>query len=402
MKPRLYESTDKSFTSFGICSLPDAITCTVTEEINGAYELDMEYPITGTNYDQLYENRIICAQPAKEMDPQPFQITQITRPLNGKVSVHANHISYILGKTVSFYNAWATGTFNARSYWNGQRDFSVPRENLALFTFWTDKTNTIDYNPSQNPTSGIFDLGISMEGKSVREALMSTEQGGLLYLFGDGDYEWDKWAIKLHEQRGSDKGVAISYGKNLTALEKEIDLTSFYTGIMPIYRISSGQIWYSALFIGSGSDQAEIIYSSTASDYPYKMVTAVDFSDAFSKLAQQQGWEEGYEDRSISYPYIRTAAQNYINAKKIGVLPTSIKASFIPLTQVSVYKGLEYLQDVCLGDTVTVKYDALGVNNKLRVMKTVYNVLAEKYDSVELGKRKENMNDTIKEIVKRN
>lgn len=37
----LFESTEKEFKVNGMGSLPDAITCEVTEERNGAFELEM-------------------------------------------------------------------------------------------------------------------------------------------------------------------------------------------------------------------------------------------------------------------------------------------------------------------------------------------------------------------------
>ena len=59
----LHESTEMSFTTNGLGALSDAITCEVTEERNGEFELEMEYPVTGIRYKELQLRRIIMAKP---------------------------------------------------------------------------------------------------------------------------------------------------------------------------------------------------------------------------------------------------------------------------------------------------------------------------------------------------
>ena len=45
--PRLFPAEATAFTTEGLGALTDAISCTVTEERNGAFELSMVYPLTG-------------------------------------------------------------------------------------------------------------------------------------------------------------------------------------------------------------------------------------------------------------------------------------------------------------------------------------------------------------------
>ena len=47
MIPVLYDSGERNFTSNGLGRLYDALSCTVTEERNGSYELEMTYPVSG-------------------------------------------------------------------------------------------------------------------------------------------------------------------------------------------------------------------------------------------------------------------------------------------------------------------------------------------------------------------
>ena len=98
MIPILYESNETEFKSQGLGSLADAISCIVTEERNGIYELEMEYPQTGLRFADIVAGNIICAIPSPYRTMQPFRIYKVTKPLGGNVMVYANHISYDLNK----------------------------------------------------------------------------------------------------------------------------------------------------------------------------------------------------------------------------------------------------------------------------------------------------------------
>ena len=94
MKPILFPEVQKDFSTNGLGRLPDAISCKVTEERNGQYELHMEYPIDGQLMEEIKYSRIIYATPADGKRPQPFRIYRITKPLSGVVEIDAEHISY--------------------------------------------------------------------------------------------------------------------------------------------------------------------------------------------------------------------------------------------------------------------------------------------------------------------
>ena len=61
----LYPSTETEFQNNGLGALPDAISCTVTEERNGMYELEMQYPVSGSHYggDREPGNSFLQARP---------------------------------------------------------------------------------------------------------------------------------------------------------------------------------------------------------------------------------------------------------------------------------------------------------------------------------------------------
>ena len=81
MKPILFAEGQTNFTTNGLGRLPDAISCKVTEERNGQYELHMEYPIDGQLIEEIKYSRIIYATSADGKSPQPFRIYKRTDAL---------------------------------------------------------------------------------------------------------------------------------------------------------------------------------------------------------------------------------------------------------------------------------------------------------------------------------
>lgn len=61
--------------------------------------------------------------------------------------------------------------------------------------------------------------------------------GSVLDTFG-GEYEWDRYTVKLHHHRGADHGVHIVYGKNLIDFKMERNIESVITGVHPYWQNS--------------------------------------------------------------------------------------------------------------------------------------------------------------------
>ncbi|MBQ5672289.1 MAG: endopeptidase, partial [Oscillospiraceae bacterium] len=57
--PILYKSTEKDFSHNGIGMLTDCMKCLVTEERNGAYEMELQYPMSGRHFAHIGQRSII-------------------------------------------------------------------------------------------------------------------------------------------------------------------------------------------------------------------------------------------------------------------------------------------------------------------------------------------------------
>ena len=212
MKPILFNGKETEFISNGLGRL-DPISCTVTEERNGQYELEMVISMDDRHYADIMEGRLILARHDETSDLQPFEIYRISRPLNGQVTVLAHHISYRTSK-ITVMPFKAEGIVDAmekmQSHFVGEQPF----------TLQTTKSTQGKYSVSQ-PT----DL----------RSLLGGSSGSLLDVYGSGEYEWDRFNIKLHSHRGSDSGVILRYGKDITDLKKTTDTSNLWSGVVPFW-----------------------------------------------------------------------------------------------------------------------------------------------------------------------
>lgn len=347
MNPVLYESTESTFETNGLGVLSDTISCQVVEERNGIFEITLEYPLTGIHYQEIKQRRIIFVKPNPYEDPQPFRIYRITKPLSGRITVYAQHISYDLsGVPVSpFSSGSVTGALSGL------------KTNAAVtnpFGFWTDKTSTGDFAVTA-PTS--------------TRTLLGGSDGSILDVFG-GEYKFDRWTVRLYNNRGKNSGVSIRYGKNLMDLQQDENISNVVTGIYPYWLSSEGEL----------TELPEKIVNAPGT-YDFTRISAIDFSGDFEEAPTEE--------------QLRDRANDYISSNNVGVPTVSITVEFQPLEQTEEYKDIALLERVNLCDTVNVEYSELGVSATAKCVKTTYDALKDKYISIELGDAKTNIADTI-------
>lgn len=355
MIPVLFAPGETAFDSDGLGLLPDCLSCEVTEERNGIFEASIQYPTTGRHYADIENGSIVKLLPNDTSDPQLFRVYKISAPINQVVTLSLEHISYELGDTpvIRFQASGNAGTALTTLL----RAAAVPHR----FTAWSDIT-------SSNSTE-------IKEPCSVR-ACLGGKEGSILDVWG-GEYEWDNFEVKLHAHRGQNTEVVLEYGKNITDLTQEQNIGEMVTAILPYAKQTvDGTDVYTIL-------PEQYLEAPTADKFPRLRVGVRDFTGDFS------------EGELVTVDALRVKAQAYIKSANIGVPSVNIKVAFEPLWQTEGNEALRPLQKVGLGDTLTVRFPALGVDATAKVIKTVYDTLTEKYVSIELGDAKSNLADTI-------
>lgn len=345
--PILYSSVETDFSHNGLGILNDCVSCIVTEEANGIFELEMEYPMDGIHYEEILNRSIIKAKPDQFREPQLFRVYRKSKPLSGIVSVSAEHISYDLsGIPVS--------PFEAESASHAMQSLKNNAVTECPFEFWTDKA-----------TSGKFVVSVPT---SIRSKLGGSE-GSILDVYG-GDLEFDNFKVKLHQNRGFNRGVSIRYGKNLTNIKQDENCSNVATGIYPFWTNQDGEL----------VELPEKIVNADGT-YNFSRIKTVDFSQDFEQKPTTE--------------QLRERATKYVKNNRIGVPVVSTSVSFAQLEQSIEYKGLKILEHVGLFDDVNVVFPALGVENTAKAVKLVYNVILDRVESVTLGSVKQNIASTI-------
>ena len=347
MKPILFPSTATEFNTQGLGVLTDAISCTVNEERNGAFELTMQYPDTGVHFDEITDRCIIYAIPSPYRAPQPFRIYRITRPMDGIIMVYAQHITYDLSGV-------PLNPFTAVNAPDALSKLSLNAAVDSPFTFWTDKATVASF---------------AVSTPSSTRSVLGGSSGSILDVYG-GEYEWDGFTVRLYGHRGYDNGVVISYGKNLTDIEQDRNISNVATGIYPYWTNAEGALV---------TCDPKIV--NAPGTYDFTRVVPVDFSNDF--------------EAQPTSAQLQARAEKYVEDNKIGIPKTSITASFVQLEQFPEYEDLALLEKCDLCDTVTIRYPQLGVEAKAEIVKIETDVLLERYNSVEIGDVRTNIADTI-------
>lgn len=369
MIPILYEGTETEFTSQGLGSLSDATSCTISEEINNTYELEMNYPMTGVHFFDIKVGRIILATPAPRKESEPFSIYKISKPIDGIVTIYAEHISYRL----SYIPVKPFSASNCYGALNGCVENSLEDN---PFTVWTDKALNINFSFNK-PQSFRLCLG------GVEGSILDTYRG---------EYEFNRFTVKLHTNRGSLKDTAkIIYGKNLTDLKQEESIENTITGIVPYWASTVTQTNDEGT---STSESVEVVVtlpeyvieSEHADKFPYRRTAVVDLSEYFK---EQPTVDE-----------LRTRANQYMKDNLTGLPAVSLTVSFIDLARSEENKDFAS-ELVYLGDQVPVYFEKLGIATKAEITSAIYDVLAERYDSLTLGTVSSSLSKTLNEISKK-
>ena len=340
MIPILYASVTEGTvpTNYGVGALSDVLTCEVKEELNGAYELTMEYAAEGIHASEIVPNAILKVKPNYTDDPQLFRIYKVGKTINGRFTVNAQHIIYDLsGKIIT---SGSSGSCVGAC--------ALLEAQAGNFTINTDKTVSASFSVS--------------EPSSVR-SWFGGKKGSLLDVFG-GEWFYNNYAATLKQARGQDRSVTIRYGKNLVDLSQELDMENLVTGVVPFYKDSQTEA------VTTGTKVSTGLVLDVDRDI------AVDFSSDVDP-----------ESATPIATQLATLAAAYIANHNYTSLSNSITLDFVQL------QGLT--ERIDLGDTCHIYFEALGISSSVRCIATVWDALEERYTSTTFGDVQTNIADTI-------
>ena len=329
--------------TLGLGTLSEASKCTVTYGPKGYDELEMEYPESGSLHSAIKLRDIIVANVGKRGN-QPYRIYRITKPIDGKFTIYARHLAYDLSGIV-------VKPFSAENIGAALSGLKSNAMTNCPFTFTTSRTTAVPFN---------------VKVPSSIWSLMGSNEGSLLDVYG-GEYLFDEYSITFENQLGEDAGIEVTYGINMIDFEQDSNCESCYTGV-----------------VGYWQEDDKVVYSpviSATGNYSYVKILTVDMTEHW--------------DTEPTQAELKTVIDAYILNNKIGVPKVSWKINFIPLGMTEEYRHIAAIEYVSLGDTVTVKFEKLGIKTKARVVEIEWDVLLDRYSSVSLGDVKNTAAGTI-------
>nr|DAF24109.1 MAG TPA: tail protein [Caudoviricetes sp.] len=350
MTPILHEADVTSIGNYGLGALKDALSCTVSCEENGAYDLTLIYPMTGLHAELLAERRLISAAPSRYENRQLFRIYRMTRPIDGKIQAYAHHISYDLNNCIV-------------------KPFTAASLSEAITKLKAGIVGDCPFDISASyDTAGTFSVSKPM---TVRAALLSSNSDNLASAY-DGVWTFDGLSCVLRKKETVDRGVKIAYGLNLLDVNQEKNIEDVYTHVYPFWMNSEKNKYY---------DLEPIAASSITG---YRKIYPLDLTSYYQKAPS---------DASM-----KKTADEFIQKNEIGKISVSLTVSYVQLEKCVEYTGSGQSGIILRGDTVEVRYLRLGVSATARITKTDYNALLERYDSLQVGDAKERLaRTTIRE-----
>ena len=365
--PILFRGDTTDFTTNGMGRLTDCISSYVNESLNGIYECTVTYPKNGKHAGDIRQKRFLLIKPNETSDKQAFRIYKIEETSDGqRMVVRGQHRSYDLsGYPVEPFKA--TGITSSLSGLVSNSMVTNP------YSTWTNLTNE----------RTIFNL---TEPRSFRACLGGVE-GSILQMF-KCEFEWDNLTVKVWNERGSDNGVTIRYGKNLEKFVNVRTTESAYSGCIAFWKDSEGKkiVYGDVRKITLAEDDG-----GTNLNFPTSRIFVLDASadvgDDFEKKTATEKKtilnnraDEYMEDNNFGTPYLDTVTVN-----------------FVPLWQTEEYKDVASLEQVSLGDYVTVIYGRF--NFKTRVVEYTYESIKGRYTSITLGTKQATFSSTIQQTT---
>lgn len=341
----LHDKTNNDWNSLGFGPLVDAMSPKVTREKHGIYDLQFQYPVNGPLFNELKIGRWVVsdAGPTIVSQAQRFEIATISKPIDGIITVYCEHKRYQLLRTIVKVGE-KMSTTKAQLALNKLLQLS---ELKSDFTYFSDVQ-----------TDAGMDFSDPAKFENVQSALGGV-QGSILDNFG-GEYLFDNNKVSLLQSAGKESNVIIAYGKNLTDITQEESIESTYTSVYGWAKDEEGKVI---------TLPETYIDSEYVDSYTQRRIQMKDFSDETITTAAQ----------------LRTAVQNFIKNNKIGIPKVSIKTKYEELSSSVNIENLKLLESIDLCDYVTISFNQLGINTSAQIVKTVWNVGLDKYDSVDLG-----------------
>ncbi|EHB5066918.1 MULTISPECIES: phage tail spike protein [Enterococcus] len=343
--PVIFKPGEKDFTTNGLGRLIDATRCEITEEANGKYELEMDYPAISRFSDYFENGYQIKAKPNDLEEYHIFEIKQTFKDtFTNSIVIYAQSRTYKLGN-----RQVRLVTVDNR---NGAEAMRLIEQNM-------DEPCDIKlYSDINTASSTVF------EARNVLNCI-AGEQGSLLQYWG-GEIKREPFKLSLLRRRGRDNVGTVRYGKDLKGLTIKFDWQSIVTKVLPFAELQSGADGTSQRIYG------DAVKSEYINKYP-------DVYAQYVQFTEDQGVKDSSSLNKVAGKYFTTL---YPGSDKPKV---SIELEIEKLTDSEEAKEFAKMRNYNLFDTFTVYHKFYDIDIQTKVTGIVYDALAEKTIKITAG-----------------
>ncbi|EGO2738952.1 TPA: peptidoglycan DD-metalloendopeptidase family protein [Enterococcus faecalis] len=343
--PVIFKPGEKDFSTNGLGRLVDATRCEITEEANGKYELEMDYPAISRFSDYFENGYQIKAKPNDLEEYHIFEIKQTFKDtFTNSIVIYAQSRTYKLGN-----RQVRLVTVDNR---NGAEAMKLIEQNM-------DEPCDIKLYSDINTASST-----TFEARNVLNCI-AGEQGSLLQYWG-GEIKREPFKLSLLRRRGRDNVGTVRYGKDLKGLTIKFDWQSIVTKVLPFAELQSGADGTSQRIYGNA------VKSEYISKYP-------DVYAQYIQFTEDQGVKDLASLNKVASKYFTTL---YPGSDKPKV---SIELEIEKLTDSEEAKEFAKMRNYNLFDTFTVYHKLYDIDIQTKVTGIVYDALAEKTIKITAG-----------------
>lgn len=398
MVPILYRCDSMGLPDTKIGHLVDCLDCYIDDEVNGKYELTITYPLHGRNADRIKVDTYILAYYSASWagdKQQFFHVYKIEKRSGGTMTIYAEHMSYILESVLLTLNQ-SSAAYSAQEFLQGK---STDGE-TTLFTCLSGSDIFTEFFPTYDK---IEDSKIRWNLKSNQTKIAYTfpksapysymsylhgQDGSILDKFG-GFYVYDNYNIHLVELPISESAMqgrqlVLRLGHNASEMSYDIDVSDV-VGTVYGYAYDSDK---DVLLV---SDAVQVPNISTAFKSP--QTAYVDVSEQAQSLLDTVKSLDSTGTYTLSSININKATENYVKARvndgTYGLMPENIEVTYQALSETEA-------EDIKIRRPVTVKMSEYGLTMSTYVQSLHYDVLRERVETFQIGKKQRKIADYIK------
>lgn len=339
-------------------------SCNLEAELNGAWTLTIVYPRLDNDevFNEIKADAVIKADTWLN-EAQLFRI-------------------YSIDKTDDDVTAYARPIF-----------FDAKNETMLLDVRPTNCTgqSALDKMCANTRYSGESDIKDIATAYYVRknliEAISSSDENSFLSRW-KGEILYDNYKVIINKAAGQDRGASVRFGKNMTAVEQDINYDDVATRIIPVA--------YNGYMLDG---QSPWIDSENINKYATVHTKVIEYSDI--KLAEDttSSDETGYANILMLREALKKRCKEEFDAG-IDMPAITYRVDLVELSQYEEYKDVKDLEKILLGDIVLCENDNLNISTKAKAIKITYDCINQCNTNITLGDYEANFLDDMSSNIK--